>query len=142
MMGRVAGRSPVAMVDDPLRIELASLVAASLCVENETYQQIVARIGHGNLTRAENRESHFSVYFLPHRAHHGEVFLAHHRKSGLWLSPGGHVEPGETVIGTLVREVQEELGLQQPFSGQAQPFLLTVTDVMNPAQECRTHFDV
>lgn len=33
------------------------------------------------------------------------------RKNGVWLMPKGHVEPGETLEQTAVREVQEETGL-------------------------------
>ncbi|MFY1633651.1 NUDIX domain-containing protein [Solwaraspora sp. WMMB335] len=36
----------------------------------------------------------------------------HHRKIGLWLYPGGHVDPNETPAEAAVREVVEETGVQ------------------------------
>lgn len=32
--------------------------------------------------------------------------------SGTWSFPGGHLEPGESVVGCAVREVREETGLE------------------------------
>jgi 8-oxo-dGTP pyrophosphatase MutT (NUDIX family) len=40
------------------------------------------------------------------------VLLIHHAKLGLWLQPGGHVEPGdETIMGAARREILEETGV-------------------------------
>lgn len=43
-----------------------------------------------------------------------KILLVRHRKEGrdYHLLPGGGVEPGETIGGTLTREVAEETGLQ------------------------------
>jgi 8-oxo-dGTP pyrophosphatase MutT (NUDIX family) len=38
-------------------------------------------------------------------------FLALRRRNGVWLLPKGHVDPGETLEQTAVREVNEETGL-------------------------------
>lgn len=43
-----------------------------------------------------------------------ELLLIHHAKLGLWLQPGGHVEPeDETVLDAARREVLEEVGIAQ-----------------------------
>jgi len=39
------------------------------------------------------------------------MLLVDHRNAELWLPAGGHVEPGEHPRATVVRELQEELGL-------------------------------
>jgi len=41
----------------------------------------------------------------------GKILLVNHRKLGVWLYPGGHVEWNETPDETVVREVKEETGL-------------------------------
>lgn len=43
----------------------------------------------------------------------GEIFLATGKKwSGKWVITGGHVEPGETILDSALREGQEETGLE------------------------------
>ena len=44
--------------------------------------------------------------------HNNKVLLIHHRKLDLWLPPGGHIDKDETPDEALIREFQEELGLE------------------------------
>lgn len=60
----------------------------------------------------------------PHRVRH--VVLHKHKRLGLWLQPGGHIEPGETIATAALREAREETGL----------------DVAHPAVERFVHCDV
>ena len=59
----------------------------------------------------------------------GRVLLVHRSSSkrwypNVWDFPGGHVEPGDTSAGALVRELREELGIEiTPPAGTA---LLTI----------------
>src|SRR5258706_5075312 len=75
-------------------------------------KRILERLEVGNYTREEDSASHFSVYFLPYNPKTGEVFIVDHKKSSLWLFPGGHVDKGELPLQTAIREIGEELGIQ------------------------------
>ena len=55
------------------------------------------------------------VYALRGGSHKDEVLLMHRRKKpnlGLWIAPGGKVEPGESPHETARREFLEETGLE------------------------------
>jgi 8-oxo-dGTP pyrophosphatase MutT (NUDIX family) len=68
---------------------------------------------------------HLVSYVVPTDPH-GDVLLAAHRNAGLWLPPGGHVEPGEHPADTAARELTEELGLPGDRVART-PVFLTVT---------------
>ncbi|MDX2290809.1 MULTISPECIES: NUDIX domain-containing protein [Streptomyces] len=84
--------------------------------------------------------THLVCYFVVHDVVRGELLLTAHRKAGLWLPAGGHVEPDEDPWDTVVRECREELSLQATASSLtgAHPLFLTVT----PTRERHPHTDV
>ncbi|MEL7415804.1 MAG: NUDIX domain-containing protein [Pseudomonadota bacterium] len=49
---------------------------------------------------------------------------------GYWSMPGGHVEPGESLIAALHRELQEELGIAVTDAGAP----VTIDDPTRPTQ--------
>jgi 8-oxo-dGTP pyrophosphatase MutT (NUDIX family) len=56
----------------------------------------------------------------------GHLLLVDHRNAQLWLPPGGHVDGGEHPRDTVVRELQEELGMA-PSHPIGAPLMLTTT---------------
>jgi 8-oxo-dGTP diphosphatase len=84
---------------------------------------------------------HLVSYFLLMDHDQDRVLLVDHRKAGLWLPSGGHVQPGEHPVATVRREVQEELGIRavfSPVSGDL-PVFVTVTETASTAHR---HTDV
>lgn len=105
-------------------------------------QQYIKRLREGNLTRAENPTSHFCTYFLPWDEKQKKIFIVAHKKSGLWLSPGGHIEQGEKLLDALTREIREELGITDQLPNDLKPLLLTVTTIRRDPRACKEHFDI
>jgi 8-oxo-dGTP diphosphatase len=85
---------------------------------------------------------HLVSYFLLLDGSASSVLLCDHRLSGLWLPPGGHVEPGEHPLDTVRREAIEELGVTALFDEAtgAKPFFLTMTETVGPP--AARHVDV
>ena len=56
-------------------------------------------------------------------AHEGRVALHWHRKIGMWLPAGGHIEAGEDPLEAAMREVREEFAVEvevMPITGRVQ----------------------
>ena len=69
---------------------------------------------------------HFTVAVFVVRE--GKVLLHRHRKLGMWLPPGGHIEAGELPDEAAVREVFEETGVRVDLTGERRE------DVEDPVQ--------
>lgn len=112
--------------------------------EPQISKQYLERVKKDNaLTRDEEAVSHLCVYFLPYNPTTKQVFIVHHKKSGLWLSPGGHIDKGELLLDALNREIKEELGVTNFFPELPKPFLISVTPINNPVQpSCKEHLDI
>ncbi len=122
--------------------EIREIIDQSICSPPEVFEMFLARFYEGQPTRDEEKASHFCVYFLPYNPGSKKVFIVHHKKSGLWLSPGGHIDKGETPLEALAREMKEELGVAYEPSANSQPFLLTITPIENAIQPCKAHYDL
>jgi 8-oxo-dGTP pyrophosphatase MutT (NUDIX family) len=67
------------------------------------------------------------------------IILLEHRRLGIWVQPGGHVDPGEVPPEAAVREAVEETGL--PCVHVTEPPRLVRVDV-HPGPRGHTHLDL
>lgn len=72
---------------------------------------------------------HLVVYLALFDPTAQQLLLVDHRNAGLWLPPGGHVEPGEHPQETARREAREELRLEADFLSERPAFLTVTTTV-------------
>lgn len=83
-------------------------------------------------------DPHLVAYFLLIDSSANQVLLVDHKKAGLWLPAGGHVEPNEHPRETVKREILEELGIEADFM-MVDPVFLTVTKTVG---QIARHTDV
>jgi 8-oxo-dGTP pyrophosphatase MutT (NUDIX family) len=113
--------------------------------------RFVARMIELTQTEAASGRSHFapghftaSAFVLsPDRA---ELILIHHKKLGIWLQPGGHIDATDADLESAAgREVAEEVGLRglEPLTERGALFDVDIHAIParkdEPAHE---HFDV
>lgn len=92
-------------------------------------------------TKGEGNPHHYCTFFLPYDKQAGKIYLGHHIKADDWISPGGHIEPGETPSLTSIREMKEELGVHIT-EDMLEPFDLSVKIIDRPGSGCTLHYDL
>lgn len=105
------------------------------------YERFVNRIKQGNLLRQMNPVSHCCAMFVVYDSKEKKVFAVNHRKAGMWLFPGGHIEANELPNENVVREIKEELGLDVTLAQVQGPFGMQIIDIENPKVACKEHYD-
>lgn len=68
------------------------------------------------MSKNNDLDKHFTASGLI--VENGRVLLLYHKKLGVWLYPGGHIERNETPEQALIREVKEETGLDVEIIGE------------------------
>jgi 8-oxo-dGTP diphosphatase len=73
----------------------------------------------------------------------GKVLLIRHRKLGVYLYPGGHVEKDETPVEAVIREFEEETGLRvEPIGPMHGISLVVLEEVVKYPDDVHIHFDL
>jgi len=76
-------------------------------------------------------DRHLVSYVVLIDAGDGSTLLVDHINAGLWLPPGGHLEPDEHPADAARRETQEELGIEPVSAADpVQPTFVTVTQTV------------
>ncbi len=127
---------------EKLHSQISNIIDKSICDKEQTYIDFLERLEKSSLTRDENPKSHFCAYFLPYNPKNKKIFIVHHRKANIWLSPGGHIDKDEGLLDTLNREINEELGMKNFFKELPLPFLLTITPIERKVHPCKEHLDI
>jgi 8-oxo-dGTP pyrophosphatase MutT (NUDIX family) len=81
------------------------------------------------VAKPDTPPQHLVSYFVLVEPATNRVLLVDHKKAGLWLPSGGHVEPDEHPDATVRRELWEELRLPARFLFP-RPLFLTVTQTV------------
>ncbi len=109
--------------------------------EQQTISEVLQWIdGDGELFRETAPERHLVSYFVLVDQARTSILLVDHRKAGLWLPTGGHVELGEDPHDTVLRELAEELGPRAAMVASVASAPLFVT--VGPTRGARPHTDV
>lgn len=116
-----AGRQGQAVRVDPVHLDPVHLDAVRLLTgwqpsgaEQARWRDelLVHLAAHPDATRRDGPPAHLTASAVVLDPSGAAALLVLHRKAGLWVQPGGHLEPGDTtVVGAALREASEESGL-------------------------------
>ena len=129
------------MIESKLHSELRKLIP-KLQMSQADRELLIYKLSTSKLTRHDDPASHLDVMLLIYDPRRQEILIGDHKKSGLWLVNGGHLEPEENLAQAASRELAEEVGWQLPPSEINPPEFLTICSIENDRQACRRHYDI
>ena len=128
-------------LDDDLE-EIRAALHRGLARDDDTARRYHSLLASGRVLREDGSSAHLCVYTLPVDPSRSRVYLVNHRKARGWISPGGHLDRGETLLEAASRELAEELQWTPRPHQFSRIGLLTVTELAEPTPACSVHFDV
>jgi len=104
---------------DDLRHRIRADVAARTPVDRREEESVEAFLLHYDGLVAPLDQESDPIHVTGSGIVVGErgVILLEHKRLGIWLQPGGHIDPDETPWGASLRESAEETGLDVVFAG-------------------------
>lgn len=109
----------------------------------EIKNQFLKRIKEGKLSLTENPKNHFTAPFAAYDPKKKLVYVGLHKRSGLWMFNGGHIEKNEAMTDAMKREMKEEWGSASFLNANQKPSLLTITPIISPGdRDCELHYGI
>lgn len=117
--GVMAGVTAGVMVGDELRARVRADVSARTPVDERERDAVTRFLSLYDELRAPFDQTSDPIHVTGSGVVVGArgVVLLEHKRLGIWLQPGGHIDPGETPWAAALRESAEETGLEVAFGG-------------------------
>jgi 8-oxo-dGTP pyrophosphatase MutT (NUDIX family) len=129
-----------------LREQLAHHQAADAAEARFVARMLELTHADGACSRSHVSPGHFTASAFVLSPDRGELILIHHKKLGIWVQPGGHVDATDADLEFAARrEVAEEVGLHELEPLTARGVLFDVDIHAIPARKdepAHEHFDV
>lgn len=130
---------------EEVREQLSGYQAADATEANYVTRMIALTLATRACERAHFVPGHFTASAFVLSPDRRDLILIHHKKLGIWLQPGGHVEATDADLASAARrEVAEEVGLGELDSFAKDNALFDVDIHIIPARKsepAHEHFD-
>jgi len=133
---------------EALREQLSGYVPANATEAAFIQRMLELSQAEGACERSHFGPGHFTASAFVLSPDRRDLVLIHHKKLGIWVQPGGHVEPADAdLLGAARREVEEEVGLSdlEPLANAGGSPVFDVDIHLIPARKAdpaHEHFDV